>query len=153
MSDKVRGGLFNALGDIDGLTVLDAFAGSGALAFEAISRGAAHATIIEADKRAQTTIERNIEKLGVNDRVELVRAFAGSWSNRHPNDHFDLILLDPPYDNLQISDMEKLARHLSETGTVVVSWPGKIDRLNLKGLNLVASKLYGDAQLAFYKRT
>jgi 16S rRNA (guanine(966)-N(2))-methyltransferase RsmD len=53
MSDKVRGSLFNTLGDIDGLTILDAFAGSGALAFEAISRGAEHVLAIEIDNRAQ----------------------------------------------------------------------------------------------------
>jgi 16S rRNA (guanine966-N2)-methyltransferase len=60
MSDKMRGALFNALGDIDGLSVLDAFAGSGALAFEAVSRGAGHAVAIDVDKSAQRAIAENI---------------------------------------------------------------------------------------------
>src|SRR5438445_6894886 len=79
MSDKMRGALFNALGDLSGLTVLDAFAGSGALAFEAVSRGAQHVVAIDVDKSAQRTIAKNITALGLADRVKLVRASAGAW--------------------------------------------------------------------------
>ncbi|HKX24038.1 MAG TPA: RsmD family RNA methyltransferase, partial [Candidatus Saccharimonadales bacterium] len=60
MAERVRGAMFNALGDIEGLTVLDAFAGSGALAFEAISRGAKSVVVVERDKRAQRIIAENI---------------------------------------------------------------------------------------------
>ena len=150
MSDKVRGGLFNALGDITGLTVLDAFAGSGALSFEAVSRGAKSAITIEPDKRAHTTIVKNVVTLGLGEQVQVIKAYCASWSNRHPNDTFDLILLDPPYDNLQINDIEKLVRHMHTDSIMVVSWPGKLDRLELRGLRIISNKGYGDAQLAFY---
>ena len=79
MSDKVRGALFNALGDIEGLTVLDAFAGSGALAFEALSRGAASATLLKKDKPAQRAISENIVTLNVEKRTKLIRASANAW--------------------------------------------------------------------------
>src|SRR4051812_43097697 len=77
MSDKMRGALFNTLGDIGGLTILDAFAGSGALSFEAVSRGARHATAIDSDRSAQQTITENIRSLSLNKHVKLIKASAG----------------------------------------------------------------------------
>ena len=79
MSDKVRGALFNSLGDIEGLRCLDAFAGTGALAFEAISRGATTALALENDPSAQRTIDENIKELKLYRQVKLVKAAAGSW--------------------------------------------------------------------------
>src|SRR5881392_748421 len=80
MSDKARGALFNVLGDIEGLTFLDAFAGSGALAFEAVSRGAKSIVAIERDRPAHSVIERNIKELGLSGQVKGVKANAGGWS-------------------------------------------------------------------------
>jgi 16S rRNA (guanine966-N2)-methyltransferase len=151
MGDKVRGGLFNTLGDITGWIVLVAFAGSGALSFEAVSRGATSAIAIESDRRAQATIIKNIEELELEDKVQMVKAYCASWSGRHQREVFDILLMDPPYDNLQIADMEKLVRHLKPEGIMVVSWPGKLDRTELKGLVIVSQKNYGDAQLVFYR--
>ncbi len=152
MSDKVRGGLFGVLGDISGLTVLDAFAGSGALSFEAISRGASNVVCIEADKGASEVIARNIESLGIVDKIKSIRAFANAWSTRHQNQQFDLVLLDPPYDNLPFRDLKVMPRHLSDNGTLVLSWPGKADTYPFEGLEIVQQKHYGDAQLVFYKK-
>lgn len=152
MSDKVRGGLFGVLGDIKGLTVLDAFAGSGALAFEAISRGAQSAIAIEVDKTAHLTISESIAALGLEDRVKAIRAFANAWSTRHQAQFFDLILLDPPYDNIPYRDLKVLPRHLADGGTLVLSWPGKEEPLSFEGLKPVVTKNYGDSQLVFYQK-
>ncbi len=152
MSDKVRGGLFGVLGDIKGLTVLDAFAGSGALAIEAISRGAKKAVAIEVEKRAHLTITENIRDLGIENRIKAIRAFAGAWSTRHQTHFFDLILVDPPYDNVPYRDLKSLPRHLAEGGTFVLSWPGKEEALKFEGLHIVQTKNYGDAQLVFYQK-
>src|ERR1700683_4883439 len=81
MSDKIRGAMFNMLGDIEGLNILDAFSGSGAIAFEAISRGAASVTLIESDHLAQRSIALNIDKLGLSESASLIRANANSWLN------------------------------------------------------------------------
>jgi 16S rRNA (guanine(966)-N(2))-methyltransferase RsmD len=151
MSDKARGAIFGVLGDIKGLTVLDAFAGSGALAFEAISRGAKHATAIEVDKAAHAVIEKNIRSLGLEDRVKAIRAFANAWSTRHQAEHFDLIFLDPPYDNIPWRDLKVLPRHLAADGTLVLSWPGRVEHLHFDGLREVKAKDYGDAHLVFYQ--
>lgn len=152
MSDKVRGAIFGVLGDIKGLTVLDAFAGSGALAIEAVSRGAKRAIAIEVDKRAHAIIAENIKSLELEDRIKAIRAFAGAWSTRHQADLFDLIFVDPPYDNIPYRDLKSLPRHLNDTGTLVLSWPGKMEALKFEGLQAVQTKNYGDAQLVFYQK-
>ncbi len=151
MSEKTRGALFGALGDIKGLTVLDPFAGSGALAIEAVSRGAASAVAVELDKVAHTAITQNIAKLDIADRIEAVRANASVWSNRHPNNTFDLVLLDPPFDNIDYKIMRKLVRHLQSNGVLALNLPGKHEPLTFDGLKIVQSKTYGDSQLIFYK--
>lgn len=152
MSEKARGAIFNALGDIKGLSVLDAFAGSGALAFEAVSRGADSALAIEVDNTAQSIIKQNIETLGIGDRVKSVRANASAWSNRHQDATFDVVLCDPPYDDIQYKVIRKLANHLKAGGIFVISLPGTHEKLTLEGLEIVQTKDYGDAQLVFYRR-
>ena len=152
MSEKVRGALFNTLGDIEGLSVLDAFAGSGALAFEAISRGAASALAIEQDKTAHKTIEQNIKQLGLNGQIKNRRGNVSGWSNNNAAEQFDLVLLDPPYNNLDRQLLQKLSKHTKAGGLVVLSWPGKESAPPFEGLEQVANKNHGDIQLVFYRR-
>jgi 16S rRNA (guanine966-N2)-methyltransferase len=151
MSDKIRGGLFAVLGDIEKLSVLDAFGGSGALSLEAVSRGASRSTVIESDKEAQTVIRSNITELGLNEQVTLIHANTSSWLRRHRNVRFDLILCDPPFDQLQYETIERLERLLAESGTLVLSWPVSRELPRFKTISIVKHKLYGDAQLVFYK--
>lgn len=152
MSDKIRGALFNMLGDVKGLTVLDAFAGSGALSLEAVSRGAKHATAIELEKVAYKAVEKNVSSLALEDRIKPIKASCRGWSNRHPDTTFDLVLCDPPYDDLQLPTLQKLVRHVAPEGVYVLSWPGNIRPIELQQLKMVEQKSYGDAQLLFYKR-
>ena len=97
-SDRVREALFSMLasrlGSFEGLRVADLYAGSGALGLEAISRGAAHATFVESDRRAAAAITANAERLGVAERV---RILGGSALALPRSDPFDLIFADPPY--------------------------------------------------------
>jgi 16S rRNA (guanine966-N2)-methyltransferase len=97
--DRVREAVFNALGSlaaVDGARVLDLFAGSGALAIEALSRGAASAVLVDRDPSARRTIEANLAVTGLAGRATVVggsaEAFLSSCTER-----FDLVLLDPPY--------------------------------------------------------
>lgn len=154
MSEKIRGALFNALGDIKGLTVLDAYAGSGALSFEALSRGARRATAIDADKSAYDVILRNARSIGVTKRIKIIRANAASWSDNNHSERFDLVLLDPPYDNVVQAQLSKLATHVTPGGLVVCSLPPNIiAELPTDTYELVSSKDYGDATLSFYRHT
>jgi 16S rRNA (guanine966-N2)-methyltransferase len=98
-SDRVREALFNALGSlgaVEGATVLDLFAGSGALGIEALSRGADRAVFVDADRSARRAVAANLDVTGFSDRAEVVASdafrYAGSAGTT-----FDLVLLDPPY--------------------------------------------------------
>ena len=114
-SDRVREAIFNALYSLDDAvdqaSVLDLFAGSGALGLEALSRGAAHVTFVERDRQALPVLERNIDGTGVDRAaVTVVRADAVDWLRSAPwqrvreqphiapGQPFDIALLDPPYD-------------------------------------------------------
>lgn len=151
MSDKIKGALFNSLGDITGLTVLDAFSGSGALSYESISRGAKSATIIEQDSNAQKTIKKNIVTLSLTEKINLISGPLINWLEQNPKTKFDLILVDPPHDNLQLSLLQKLSGYLPNGGVLVLSWPTKESTPEFESLKLVKEKKYGNAQLAFYK--
>jgi 16S rRNA (guanine966-N2)-methyltransferase len=97
-ADRTREALFSMLvsrlGSFEGLRVADLYAGSGALGFEALSRGAAHCTFVENDRKAIEAIRANAMKLGALDRVDIL---ATSAANLPPSAPFDLVLADPPY--------------------------------------------------------
>jgi 16S rRNA (guanine966-N2)-methyltransferase len=129
----VRETLFNWLGqDLPGWTCLDLFAGSGALGFEAASRGAAHVVMIERDAKAMAALEKNRATLDAQ-AVALLRADALAWlaNNREA---FDLIFIDPPFDSgLAATLLADLAQHLKpggqvyvEQGVIVTAPPGFI---------------------------
>jgi len=95
--DRVRETLFNWLGqDLDGLTCLDLFAGSGALGFEAASRGAARTVLVEQAPRVLAALRENVKMLGAEGTVEIVRADALQYLASTAS-KFDIVFLDPPY--------------------------------------------------------
>ncbi len=104
--DNVKESLFNILSsDIQGASVLDLFAGSGALGIEALSRGAKEVVFVDNSKASADTIERNIAKIAPDNektsiRVIIKDAFAGIRLLRAENKKFDIIILDPPYNKL-----------------------------------------------------
>lgn len=150
----MRGALFNILGDISGLTVCDPFAGTGALTFEALSRGAKSGLLTEQDKTAQRVIEANIRALRLQRHAKLVRASASAWLRTSPPDQvFDIMICDPPYHDLQQSLIALLATRVASEGLLVLSWPASEPVPAFEGLSLVEHRTYGDAQLAFYRAT
>jgi 16S rRNA (guanine(966)-N(2))-methyltransferase RsmD len=151
MSEKICGALFNILGDIEGLTILDAFAGSGAISFEAISRGASSSLAIDADRPAAKTITDNSQKLGISKQVRVVQASVSAWMQTNPNASFDIVIADPPYDDMQLSVIEKLIAYVKPSGLLVLSWPGSQDAPDLSPLQKVEQRSYRDAQLIFYR--
>lgn len=154
MSDKVRSALFNILGDIEGLSFLDAFAGSGALSYEAASRGAANVVAIEKDRASFNIIEENVKELRAGKTIHATRAHLAGWSSRHiEKEKYDIVLLDPPYDDLQLLLIQKvIKRHIKPGGLAVLSYPGKEDAPTFDFVDMVENKQYGDAQLVFYRK-
>ena len=99
VSDRAREGLFSSLGStIEGARVLDAFAGTGALGIEALSRGADRAVFVESGAAAVRTIHENLDRTGLSDRARVVRREAGRFLRDDPGEPYDLIFADPPYD-------------------------------------------------------
>lgn len=154
MSDRIKGALFNALGDLTGLRVLDAFSGSGALGFEAYSRGAERVMAVESDATAYKTIRRNVAALGLKEpRYKATWARMRAWQRRQsPGTFYDVVLCDPPYDDVQENVVRDLSKLVADDGIMVVSWPGRWRPPVWEGLDLVQAKHYGDAQLVYFRR-
>lgn len=139
------------LGDMSGMTVLDAFAGSGAISFEAISRGAKSALLIELDKDAFRTIKENIESLGLDDEIQAIQGNIKGWSNNNTDKSFDLVVCDPPYDAVLEQLIHKISRHVSNNGLLVVSWPTKEPIPEIPHMDLLRHRTYGNATLYVFR--
>jgi 16S rRNA (guanine966-N2)-methyltransferase len=153
MSERARGALFNSLGTLtQGAEVLDAFAGTGALGLEAISRGATHATFIDRDRTAQKIIDANITTLDVSSQTSLIKTSVSRWCETIGDQRFDLIFADPPYDDTQFSTVEMLLGLLKPKGLMVLSHPGRGEVPTKTGVVVVDNRSYGNAFLTFYRR-
>lgn len=161
MSEKIRGALFNALGDISGVSLLDGYSGSGAIAIEAISRGANFVVAVEADKSAYDTIIQNRQRLGIDSQklqVQLKRC--ESWSRQNQDKLFDVVIIDPPYNLYKYNYLtnERMTKHVKPGGIFIASIPPSHRENHDHGFNrlermeMIFEKDYGDAQLLFYKR-
>ena len=131
-TDRVREAVFSAVAsiagtDLGGGAVLDAFAGSGALGLEALSRGCSSATFVERDKRALATVRANVDVLGAGRRARVIAGDACSLAGRGGlvGGPFALLLLDPPY-RLALSEVGAFTSALAENGQLepgaVVVW-------------------------------
>jgi 16S rRNA (guanine966-N2)-methyltransferase len=151
-SDRVRESLFSILGDIEGLRVLDLFAGSGALGIEALSRGAATAVFVERDRGAGAAISANLRAVGHSPaalRAEDVFAYLGRAATGNP---FDLVFADPPY-----SSATRMGERLSELlppvlheSSLTVTESDKRSPL-LIDLPVVDERTYGDTRIAIHR--
>ncbi len=127
--DRVREAAFNLIGPVDGMSVLDLFAGSGAMGLEALSRGAASAVFVESERDALRAIERNLEKLDLKGaRIVKYDARRALAAEAAAGRRYDLVLVDPPYRMLD-SLLPILSTHLpaliADDGIVVVESPAK----------------------------
>lgn len=153
MSDRIRGSLFNSISAIlPNASVLDAFSGSGVLGLEAISRGAKNVTFVERDKKAQNVIQNNIDLLELNDKCHLVKGSVSMWCDS-AGVKYDLILADPPYNDLQPNSIKKLFTMLNAGGYMVLSYPGRGEVPKPSNeIVVVDNRSYKTAALVFYRR-
>jgi 16S rRNA (guanine(966)-N(2))-methyltransferase RsmD len=153
-SDRVREAIFSALGaKVEGSRVLDLYGGTGALAIEALSRGAAEAVLVDRDTRAALG---NVERLGLGERVRLVRADVGRWLGTAAGEpdpgRFDLVFVDAPYrlaDRVGQEIDTHLPRLLAEGGVAVVE-SGARRPLAVESLERQRQRRYGASDVSFY---
>jgi 16S rRNA (guanine966-N2)-methyltransferase len=152
-SDRLRETLFNVLAPrIQGARFLDAFAGTGAVGIEALSRGASHVTFVEQDRRAQRLIEENLARCGVQDRYAIIRArFAGAVPRLV--EPFDILFLDPPYGAEQLLDALGTSAPLVKGEGLLIIEHARRDRAPETTAGLVRTRelLQGDSALSFYQ--
>jgi 16S rRNA (guanine966-N2)-methyltransferase len=154
-ADRVRETLFSMLvsrvGPFDDLPVADLFAGSGALGFEALSRGAAAVTFVENDPKAVAIIRHNAEKLGAGEQVRVRSASALALPLAEP---FDLIFADPPY--TPGSGSAAAAAVIAAGWLVPGGWiaieSARKDRVAADGLDLIVERDVGAARLTLLRR-
>ena len=155
MSERVRGALFNSLAaEVSGARVLDAFAGSGSIGIEALSRGARQAVFVEKDRIASSIISKNITRLGLKDRTLVAHASVAKWasvSHTKKAEKFDIIFADPPYHDTQFSTVTRLFGLLKPNGLMVLSHPGRGEVPIQAGIVVVDNRSYGNAYLTFFR--
>lgn len=144
MGERERLALFNMIVNyVPGAKVLDAFAGSGALGIEALSRGAVEAIFIEKSAEACRVIRENLQNLDL-----VAEVWQGDIKNFTTENKFELILADPPYDNFKISEVTHLLQFLQGSGIFVLSHPGEAPEL--AGMTLLKSRKYAGARISVY---
>ena len=152
-ADRVREAVFSSLGSVEGLAVLDLFAGSGALALEALSRGASRAQMVENRIGAVRTIARNITKLGFENAALSRRDYLAFLKDAAKKQlRFDLIFVDPPYRMHRVVGpglKRWLPAVLAPAGRVVIEFDVRQD-VDLPFM-LLADKLYGDIRIRIYR--
>ncbi len=154
LTEKGREGLFNVLGDVSGYKMLDAYAGSGAVGLEAISRGAKHVTGVEIARDAAQVIRKNFYKLQFGEAYRLCVQSVQRWlnQNRQEESSYDLIFAGPPFASLDLLVLNQLVKFLVKEGIMVVEHSRRDLDPKLEGAVFVTSRRYGDSVLAFYKK-
>jgi 16S rRNA (guanine(966)-N(2))-methyltransferase RsmD len=153
-SDKVRGAVFNLLGQFfDGGDVLDLYAGTGALGLEALSRGCARAVLVERDHGALEAIERNVAALGLEGRVEVRPGRVAEVVPRLPEGAFALAFVDPPYGEGPEGALALLDGPIAPGGRVVAEHDARRPPADRYGaLALADRRAYGDTGISIYRR-
>jgi 16S rRNA (guanine966-N2)-methyltransferase len=163
MGERIRSALFNSLtGSLEGATVLDAFGGSGACGLEALSRGASSVLILEKERSVFRTLLKNLRniKLDEDTRIHISKAPASNYLKANRDLTFDVIICDPPYDLAErvkkdeesqlINTLDLIATRLNKKGTLILSWPERVELPELKNLKLSKEKTYAGAKLGWY---
>ena len=150
MGSRERMAIFNVLmAEIPGARVLDAYAGSGALGIEALSRGAEFVCFIEKNAKAAGVIKKNLATLGVpREKYKIIKEKA---ENVNFSDDFDVIFADPPYEKVDLMAIKNLANGLRTGGALVFSHP-KMENYKISGLKIVKNREYAAARIDFLNK-
>jgi 16S rRNA (guanine966-N2)-methyltransferase len=149
-SEMVREAIFDSLGPVTGLIVLDLFAGTGAMGLEALSRGAAHCTFVESDKKVAEVLRENIRQLAyeAESRVIARDSLAALQDLRRAEGRFDMLFIDPPYEMLQEAEarIAPFVDSVLEDRGIVVIESARGSRPTL-GASPMFDRVYGDTRV------
>ncbi len=152
-ADKVRGAIFNILGDVSGFTVLDLFAGSGALGLEALSRGAGEALLADSAATSLAAIRKNITKLKLENARAVQRDYLVILKDAAKKQRrYDLIFVDPPYRMHRVIEPElqrRLPGIIAPGGRVIIE-SGSREEISLP-FELVVDRVYGDTRIRIFQ--
>lgn len=149
MGARERLALFNmvmARRILEGAIILDAYAGTGALGIEALSRGARKVVFVEKSDRAIKCLSDNVKSLGVSGKTQIVKKDIRKYV---PSQKFDVIMVDPPYNMFRQEDFLHLVEYLVDGGVFVVSHPENTE-VGIRGLKVVADRKYAGAKIAVF---
>ena len=152
--DRVREAAFSLIGPVEDATVLDLFAGSGAMGLEALSRGASRCVFVERDRGACRVIQANLEKLRLTGAIVVNRDVVGALREEQASGRrHDLVLVDPPYEEWESHQShlaELIPEVLEEDGVAVIETSAKVEPA--LPLDLVTSRRYGSARITVFSR-
>lgn len=155
-ASRVREALFNMLmADIPGARVLDLFAGSGALALESLSRGAAYALVCDTDAMAIKAVERNAQTFGVRERMGIIRGDALSVAQglAKQGEQFDIIFLDPPYRKGMLAQAIAASQNLLLPGGRIIAESLAAETpQSVPGICLKNTRKYGDSRITIFEK-
>lgn len=159
-SDRVREALFSILGSLEGATVLDLFAGTGALGIEALSRGASRAVFVERDTAALDVLRANLKKLELHEgeaEVRRAEALGALRTARERGETYDLVFVDPPYGDARALEgglSVALPPLLAPAGRVVVESDRRMPLalwVEEEGLGVELERRYGDTSITIHR--
>jgi len=158
--DHIKEALFNIIsGEVEGVNVLDLYAGSGSFGIEALSRGAASAVFVEEDRAAIEALRKNLKKTGFLEKARISRLSVQSFLEKRSSGGglFDLIFLDPPF-RISLIDIRTVFKVLQqadlieESAMVILRVNSIRDVPVSPGFDLEKDRTYGDSRLLFYRR-
>ena len=156
-SSKARQGIFNTLFSMgfraDGAKVLELFAGTGLMSFEAMSRGASSTVLVDTAKTSLDVIAKNAEKLKLSDRARLVKSDALTFVSNSDLSLYDLVYLDPPYNYTGYGDLLSIMMSKVSNDTIVIAESDRniVDEVKTP-CEVVKIKKWGKSQAFFFKR-
>lgn len=148
MSERIRNAIFNSLGSrVEGARVLDAFAGSGSVGIEALSRGAKTCVFVEQDRIAAKIIRDNLALVGAQSEAQVIGKMVGRWIGSAEKRAFDVIFADPPYHDTQLTTVIRLFDLLADDGRVIISLPSEQELPAYEDIEIMSERIYGNAKI------
>lgn len=151
VTDRVKTVIFDLLGDVEGLTCIDLFAGSGNLGIEALSRGVIHSTFVESSVDSVKLIRENITSLGIQENSTLIINAKVEKFLTETDTTYDLIFIDPPFERIGQFNLEPVVKLMHTDSVIILKIHNVMPKLTPE-LAIIKEKKMGENVVVFIKR-